>query len=96
MRAATRDDLPGIAELLAPLEQKGILKPRTRKQLKAELPHYTVIDLEARMSARGCPPRWLCLTMMIQYHHHETRWPLPVAIWGETSCADLGWHICVP
>jgi hypothetical protein len=57
MRAATRDDLPGIAELLAPLEQKGILKPRTREQLKAELPHYTVIDLEARVSAEGCPPQ---------------------------------------
>lgn len=56
MRAASRDDLPGIAELLAPLEQKGILKPRTREQLKAELPHYTVIDLEARVSARGCQP----------------------------------------
>ena len=53
MRAATRDDLPGIAELLAPLEQKGILKPRTREQLKAELPHYTVIDLEARIPAEG-------------------------------------------
>jgi amino-acid N-acetyltransferase len=60
MRAASRDDLPGIAELLAPLEQKGILKPRTREQLKAELPNYTVIDLEARAAARGCPSCWFC------------------------------------
>lgn len=46
MRKATREDLVGIAELLAPLEQRGILKPRSREQLKAELPHYIVIDLE--------------------------------------------------
>ena len=51
MRKATRDDLPGIAELLAPLEQRGILKPRSREQLKAELPHYTVIDLEVPPAA---------------------------------------------
>lgn len=52
MRKATTDDLAGIAELLAPLEQKGILKPRTREQLKTELPHYTVIDLEGQLL--GC------------------------------------------
>lgn len=46
MRAAVKEDLEGIADLLAPLEQKGILKPRSREQLKAELPHYTVIERE--------------------------------------------------
>lgn len=53
MRAATKEDLGGIAELLAPLEQKGILKPRSREQLKSELPHYTVIEREVRETARN-------------------------------------------
>lgn len=60
MRKATTDDLAGIAELLGPLEQKGILKPRTREQLKAELPHYTVIDLEVWIRAHLTKTQAVC------------------------------------
>lgn len=55
-----REDLEGVAELLAPLEQKGILKPRSREQLKAELPHFTVIDLEVLRLWRLSIGLWLC------------------------------------
>ena len=69
MRGAQAEDLEGIAALLAPLEAKGILKSRSRHQLAAELPHYTVIEREAqllgalRSMACDASERWPWLLM---------------------------------
>ncbi len=43
MRAATVDDVPGIAALIAPMERAGILVPRTREQLEAEIDAFSVL-----------------------------------------------------
>lgn len=59
MRSALLADLEGIANLLLPLEQKGILKARTLDQLQEELPDFVVIEREVRtMSShhRTWPP----------------------------------------
>lgn len=52
MRSAVLGDLEGIANLLLPLEQKGILKPRTLDQLQGELPGFVVIEREEQLL--GC------------------------------------------
>lgn len=48
MRSALLADLEGIANLLLPLEQKGILKARTLDQLQEELTDFVVIEREVR------------------------------------------------
>ena len=49
MRPADPADLAAIAELLAPLEAEGILAPRSRAQLEADLPHFVVAEREAKV-----------------------------------------------
>ena len=39
-------DLGAIQQLLAPLEERGILVKRSREQLLADLPHFTVVERE--------------------------------------------------
>jgi amino-acid N-acetyltransferase len=45
-------DLEGLKALLSPLEAAGVLVSRTREDLRALLPHFTVLEREAR--AMGC------------------------------------------
>lgn len=51
IRRAVPADLEGIQELLAPLVERGILVPRTREQLQAEVPHFTVVEQEQQLLA---------------------------------------------
>ena len=44
-------DLAAIRELLAPLEERGVLVRRSAEQLLADLPHFTVVEREARVLA---------------------------------------------
>ena len=49
IRAARQTDLAAIQELLAPLEQAGITKKRSRRDLSADLQHFTVVEREAKV-----------------------------------------------
>jgi amino-acid N-acetyltransferase len=44
LRNATFDDIGGILALLAPLEQAGIVLPRSRAQLELDIAQYIVIE----------------------------------------------------
>ena len=44
IRAATADDLPGIVQIIEPLEQQGILVRRDRQRLESDIGHFFVID----------------------------------------------------
>jgi len=44
LRAAMIDDLPGIVQIIEPLEQQGILVRRDRQRLEADIGHFFVID----------------------------------------------------
>lgn len=44
LRPAWVRDVPGILDLIVPLEQKGILVPRSRERLETDIGDYTVIE----------------------------------------------------
>ena len=44
IRIATAQDIPGLLELIQPLEQQGILVKRSREQLEMDIGKYTIID----------------------------------------------------
>lgn len=44
IRLATSFDIPGLLNLIRPLEEQGILVKRSREQLEMEISHYTIID----------------------------------------------------
>ena len=50
-RPATIDDVAGILELIAPLEQEGILVRRSREQLEMEIRHFTVVERDGMIIA---------------------------------------------
>lgn len=52
IRAATIEDVTGILELIRPLEEKGILRRRSRKELEREIRLFRVIDLDGTII--GC------------------------------------------
>ena len=43
LRSATIDDVGGVLELIQPLEEKGVLVRRSRKQLERDIRQYTII-----------------------------------------------------
>ncbi len=51
LRAATIDDVGGILELIAPLEQAGVLVRRSREQLELEIDHFFVIERDGLIVA---------------------------------------------
>jgi amino-acid N-acetyltransferase len=51
MRQANVRDLPGILALIRPLEQRGILVPRSRERLESELEHYAVLERDGMVVA---------------------------------------------
>ncbi len=53
MRRADAGDLAAVAELLAPLEAAGVLAPRPRAQLEADLPFFVVAEREAKARERA-------------------------------------------
>lgn len=52
MRTATVDDVAGVLELIAPLEEQGILVRRSREKLELEIRHFTVLVRD--QSIIGC------------------------------------------
>lgn len=43
-RAATADDIGGVLALIEPLEQQGVLVPRSREQLELEIEHFQLLE----------------------------------------------------
>ena len=58
IRPARQTDLAAIQELLAPLEQAGITKKRSRRELSADIPHFTVVERESKV---------MCCLFVISY-----------------------------
>lgn len=52
MRAARIEDIPGLLELLAPLEDAGILVRRSRETLETEIDRFTVVERDGMVI--GC------------------------------------------
>jgi len=52
LRTATAEDIPGMLELLAPLEASGALVRRSREQLELEIANFCVIEKEGTII--GC------------------------------------------
>ena len=52
IRAATLDDVPGILQILEPLEQQGVLVRRSLEQLEADIGHFFVLQSEGNIL--GC------------------------------------------
>jgi amino-acid N-acetyltransferase len=50
-RRATIDDIGGILELIKPLEEAGILVPRSRELLEIEIDRYTVVERDGTIIA---------------------------------------------
>lgn len=51
LRPARIEDVPGILELLRPLEERGILIRRSREHLEADLPCFHVLDCDGLIIA---------------------------------------------
>ncbi len=51
LRPARIEDIPGILELLRPLEERGILIRRTREHLETDLNHFHVLDCDGLVIA---------------------------------------------
>jgi amino-acid N-acetyltransferase len=52
IRTARPEDIPGIVQILEPLEQQGILVKRDREQLDREIEHFFVLESEGNIL--GC------------------------------------------
>jgi len=52
IRPARPEDLPGIVQILEPLEQQGVLVKRNREELEGEIEHFFVIEAEGNIL--GC------------------------------------------
>ncbi len=50
-RTATIEDVGGILELVAPLEQEGVLVRRSRERLETEIGHFTVMERDGAVIA---------------------------------------------
>jgi amino-acid N-acetyltransferase len=53
IRTATPEDIPGILQILEPLEQQGILVKRDREVLEREIDHFFVIEAEGNILGCG-------------------------------------------
>jgi amino-acid N-acetyltransferase len=53
LRTATIDDIGGIMELIAPLEESGVLVKRSREQLELDLKCFTVIERDGMIISCG-------------------------------------------
>jgi amino-acid N-acetyltransferase len=51
MRKANPRDLPGIIALIRPLEQRGVLVPRSRERLERDLDYYSVLERDGMVVA---------------------------------------------
>lgn len=51
MRIAGGRDLPGIVQLIRPLEQRGVLVPRSREKLERDIDHFVVLERDGLVVA---------------------------------------------
>jgi amino-acid N-acetyltransferase len=49
IRPAGREDIPGILQILEPLEQQGILVRRTSEELERDIDHFFVIEADGNI-----------------------------------------------
>lgn len=54
IRHATTDDIVGIIKLIQPLEQQGILIPRSRERLEEEIEYFCVIERDGKILGCAC------------------------------------------
>ncbi|OGS94787.1 MAG: amino-acid N-acetyltransferase, partial [Gallionellales bacterium RBG_16_56_9] len=50
-RCATIDDVGGLLELIKPLEEAGILEPRSRERLEIDVEHFTIVERDGMIIA---------------------------------------------
>ena len=53
IRAASRDDIPGMVQILEPLEQQGVLVRRTSEELERDIGHFFVVESEGNILGTG-------------------------------------------
>ena len=53
VRKATVEDVPGIIELIEPLEASGVLVKRSRELIESEIEQFTVIDRDGLIVSCG-------------------------------------------
>ena len=51
LRTATIDDVPGVLDLIAPLEESGALVRRSREQLELEIGNFNVVTKDGSVIA---------------------------------------------
>ena len=64
IRGALPQDLRSIEALLKPLEEKGILAPRSRPQLIQDLPHFRVAERDGKVCYWGALGGWAWLVSL--------------------------------
>jgi amino-acid N-acetyltransferase len=77
-RAAVIDDVPGILELIKPLEQQGVLVRRSRERLEMEIDKFTIVERDGMVVAcaslypfEGSTVAELaCLAVHLDYQKH--------------------------
>lgn len=76
LRKAKVGDVPGMLDLILPLEQKGVLVPRSKERLESEIDDYTVIERDGTIigcaALHGFPEAGMgeiaCLVLHSDYH----------------------------
>lgn|SRR5690554_5513066 len=79
LRAATIDDIPGLLELIRPLEQQGMLVSRPQELLEQDYSHFTLIERDGLIIACAAlypftkekTAELACLAVHPDYRHGE-------------------------
>lgn len=98
LRPARVHDVPGILDLIVPLEQKGVLVPRSRERLESEIEDYTVIERDGLVI--GCAAlhtfaeagvgELACLVLHPEYRGDKRGERLLERVEGRARAAGLG------
>ncbi len=99
LRPALVRDVPGILDLLRPLEQKGVLVPRSRERLESEIGDYTVIERDGMIvgcaALHGYPGEAMgelaCLALHCDYRGENRGERLLAHVEGKAAAAGIGW-----
>jgi amino-acid N-acetyltransferase len=98
MRVATARDLPGMIALIRPLEDEGVLVPRSRERLEREIDHFYVLERDTAVVAcvalypfgDGSIGEISCFAVHPEYRKGGQGDRLLVYV--ERRAADLGMH----
>jgi amino-acid N-acetyltransferase len=98
LRPARVHDVPGILDLIVPLEQKGVLVPRSRERLESEIDDYTIIERDGLIV--GCAAlhpfaeagmgELACLVLHPEYRGDKRGERLLEHIEGKARAAGIG------